>query len=87
MLKYDSLKCIVHTKTYQSQSSAKIWENTNKLLEDGFEGIKTGITDTAGPCLSAYYRGLVVVVLNSKSMNERWIEVKKLVRWIIRKGF
>ncbi len=29
------------------------WRNTNKLLKNGFEGIKTGITDTAGPCLAA----------------------------------
>lgn len=56
-------------------------ENTNKLLEDGFEGIKTGITETAGPCLAACYKDLIVVVLNSKSMGERWIEVKKLVKW------
>lgn len=65
----------------------KTWENTNRLLDDGFEGIKTGITDTAGPCLSACYKDLIIIVLNSKSMNERWIEVKKLVRWIIRKGY
>ena len=86
MLKYDYLKSIVHTKCFHAQNYAKTWENTNKLLEDGFEGIKTGITETAGPCLSAYYGGLVVVVLNSKTMNQRWIEVKKLVRWIVRKG-
>lgn len=29
------------------------WENTNALLKEGFSGIKTGITPTAGPCLSA----------------------------------
>jgi D-alanyl-D-alanine carboxypeptidase len=32
------------------------WENTNKLLDiQGFDGIKTGITPTAGPCLAARY--------------------------------
>lgn len=32
------------------------WKNTNKMLDQkGFLGIKTGITDTAGPCLSSYY--------------------------------
>ena len=61
-------------------------ENTNKLLEDGFDGIKTGITDTAGPCLAASYKDYIIVVLNSKSMNERWFEVKKLVKWIIKKS-
>lgn len=64
---------------------AKKWENTNKLLSDGFEGIKTGINEISGPCLSAYYKDYIIVVLNSKSMDERWIEVKKLVRWIIKR--
>ena len=32
------------------------WENTNKLLRrEGFIGLKTGITVTAGPCLAAAY--------------------------------
>jgi len=33
-----------------------VWKNTNKLLDKGFIGIKTGITDNAGPCLAAAYR-------------------------------
>jgi D-alanyl-D-alanine carboxypeptidase len=45
------------------------YDNTNKLLEDGFDGIKTGITETAGPCLAASYKDIIIVVLNSKSMN------------------
>ncbi len=33
------------------------WQNTNKLLEaPGFFGIKTGVTDTAGPCLCTAFR-------------------------------
>jgi D-alanyl-D-alanine carboxypeptidase len=44
------------------------WENTNHLLkETGYTGVKTGITPTAGPCLSASCRKddyhVVVVVL------------------------
>ncbi len=31
------------------------WENTNKLLSEGWSGIKTGITPNAGPCLAASY--------------------------------
>lgn len=80
------LRAIAQTKTYEVPRLHKKWDNTNKLLDDGFEGLKTGITDTAGPCLAANYKSLIVVVLSSKSMNERWIEVKKLVRWIVRKG-
>lgn len=33
------------------------WENTNKLLwKNGYTGLKTGITQTAGPCLAASFR-------------------------------
>ena len=83
--KYEYLKKIVLRKKYEVERYEKVWQNTNKLLDDGFEGIKTGITETAGPCLAAYYKDLVIVVLNSKSMNQRWIQVKKLVKWFIKK--
>lgn len=29
------------------------WKNTNKLLHDGWQGVKTGNTDAAGYCLMA----------------------------------
>lgn len=65
------------------------WENTNNLLKEGFDGIKTGITPTAGPCLSASIRkddfNVVVVVLSCCSMDSRWYEVPKLVTWGIKK--
>lgn len=32
-----------------------IWVNTNKLLDKGYNGVKTGVTDNAGPCLSSSY--------------------------------
>ena len=79
-MSYPLLRQIVKTTKYGS------FQNTNKLLEDGFDGIKTGITDTAGPCLAASYKDYIIVVLNSKSMNQRWIEVKKLVKWMIKKN-
>lgn len=34
----------------------KIWFNTNKLLTNGFCGIKTGITGSAGPCLANFIK-------------------------------
>ena len=67
------------------------WENTNKLLStvDGFIGCKTGITEAAGPCFcGGYERGndkYIVVVLCSKSMEQRWVEVPKIVDWAIKK--
>ena len=65
------------------------WENTNQLLKDGYSGIKTGITGSAGPCLSASIRkdgfNIVVVVLSCCSMDSRWFEVPKLINWGIKK--
>ena len=60
-----------------------VWENTNYLLKQGYTGIKTGVTPTAGPCLAASTRKdgyhVVVVVLSCCSMDSRWYEVPKLV--------
>lgn len=61
------------------------WENTNKLLlKKEWYGIKTGITDSAGPCLATcvmYFdkfsnkcRRYVIVTLSCKSMEARWDE-------------
>lgn len=64
------------------------WENTNKLLwKAGYNGLKTGITHTAGPCLAASYKSestsehYIIVVLNSRSMDHRWNEIHKLRSW------
>ena len=59
------------------------WANTNKLLDfDHCLGIKTGITPAAGPCMSAYFSDggfdAIIVILNTKSKNSRFQEVKKL---------
>ena len=67
--KYDILKKVAQTRVFNVDRFSKTWENTNRLLDDGFEGLKTGITDTAGPCLAATYKGLIIIVLSSKSMN------------------
>jgi D-alanyl-D-alanine carboxypeptidase (penicillin-binding protein 5/6) len=51
-----------------------VWYNTNKLLNlDGFIGVKTGATPSAGPCLSSVYRMgiseyIVIVVLKTSTM-------------------
>ena len=70
----------MNTKKYKG------WVNTNKLLWDGFHGIKTGINETAGACLAACYQNVLIVVMNCKSPEERWSEVKKLVRWVSAKS-
>lgn len=65
------------------------WENTNKLLSKGYDGIKTGITTNAGPCLAASIKQsgyhMVIVILGSKSMEKRWNEVPKLCEWALKK--
>ena len=40
---------------YSENEKTFTWRNTNKLLGKGFNGTKTGITPSAGPCLSASY--------------------------------
>lgn len=76
-----------HSTVYQGHVYE--WENTNILLKQGYTGIKTGITATAGPCLAAstMHSGyhVVVVVLSCCSMDSRWYEVPKLVSWGVKK--
>lgn len=88
---------IVNTKKYECRSRllpahAYEWENTNLMLWDQskcYYGIKTGVTVTAGPCLSVNYRSrcgafdFIIVVLNSKSREARFLEIPKLVDWAI----
>lgn len=65
------------------------WLNTHKLLWEGFSGIKTGITPHAGPCLASLYEknkmNFIVILLQSKSMEDRWTETKSLIKWAANK--
>jgi D-alanyl-D-alanine carboxypeptidase (penicillin-binding protein 5/6) len=66
-LKMPEFAKIVQTKCYtcyyklkepENKSSEEFvneWINTNKLLDKGFLGVKTGITNAAGACLSSLY--------------------------------
>ena len=70
-----------HLKIYR-------WNNTNKLLKKGWMGIKTGITDAAGPCLAAYIPilncNMIAIVLNCSSLDLRFIFIhKKMERMLI----
>jgi D-alanyl-D-alanine carboxypeptidase (penicillin-binding protein 5/6) len=55
------------------------------LGQRGINGIKTGITPTAGPCLctSISLDGieLIIVIISTKSMDIRWPETWKLANW------
>ncbi|CAD8047321.1 unnamed protein product [Paramecium sonneborni] len=78
-LKYELFQTVISCKEYVLKTPQKQyeWKNTNKLLEKGFFGIKTGITDSAGPCLASAYRSnemdyYIIVVLNCKNLNMRF---------------
>ena len=91
MMKSDLFRKVVSTQKYEwsNEDSTYIWENTNKLLSKGFIGVKTGITDTAGPWLAAWIDKelskckvrLIIVTLNWKSIIKRWKEVLKITNW------
>ena len=95
VLKDEIIRQIVSSKKYhceieQFEKSIRtsVWENTNKLLDEGWDGVKTGITTAAGPCLAASYTDClnnqyIVVLLCSNSMEQRWVEASKLVKWVI----
>lgn len=64
------------------------WVNTNRLLGiDGFSGVKTGITEAAGACLSSCFEKdgnfFIVVILQSKTMDARWEEAQMLIDWAV----
>jgi D-alanyl-D-alanine carboxypeptidase (penicillin-binding protein 5/6) len=66
------------------------WFNTNKLLAiPGYDGIKTGETNSAGSCLVASgrrgERHLFVVVLGSTGDTARFVDTRNLFRWAWRK--
>lgn len=48
-----------------------LWENTNRLLYKGYNGIKTGNTIPAGYCLASWYnneeKNLIIIVLGCNS--------------------
>jgi D-alanyl-D-alanine carboxypeptidase len=77
---------VINTKKYECHSKLLTghvyqWKNTNEMLWDSskcYYGVKTGVTYTAGPCLSVHYKSrcgvfdFVIVVLNSKTKEARF---------------
>jgi D-alanyl-D-alanine carboxypeptidase len=62
--------------------------NTNKLLGNGYIGVKTGITPNAGPCLATCFHSsddkrIAVIVLNCETMDQRYVECDGLTQWVI----
>ena len=91
-MKMELFRIIVACKFYritvknQSTTRSVVWENTNKLLRrDGFVGIKTGITVTAGPCLAAAYvfrdKTYISIILRAPKVSGRFKETRMLLHW------
>lgn len=70
-----------YSDEYKSEKEVKCWQNTNTLLGKGWEGVKTGITPTAGACLSSLRNGIFIVVLNCADADRRFSETEKLYNW------
>lgn len=77
---------------FESEAGSKFveypmtWYNSNKLLTvPGFKGVKTGITQTAGSCLSVWFENedckLITVVLGSRNIEYRWKDTWRLTLW------
>lgn len=70
--------------TYEAMERQVLLYNTNRLLHSlpGADGVKTGTTGAAGPCLIASAtreeQKLIAVVLNASN---RWGESAKLLEW------
>jgi len=51
----------------------------------GYNGVKTGITEAAGPCLSVSYQldsyHFILVLLNCYSTEARWEEAPLIIEW------
>ena len=99
MRQYPLFCDVVNTKEYSCKSRTDPthtykWENTNHLLWESskqYHGVKTGITPTAGPCLSSHFQSkcgsfdFILVVLNCKTREARFSEIQKLVEWACNK--
>ena len=67
---------------------AYFWENTNKLLSGkGYNGVKTGITPVAGPCLCSSYQTselwVIMVALCSRTTDLKWSETVRLTEYAV----
>ena len=86
------VETIVNTKIYtpniidqRGNKRILIWNNTNKLLNQGFFGVKTGNTPNAGPCLSLCVKEendvIFITLLGCRTSEHRWQEAIKLANW------
>ena len=91
-MKLAKFREIVCTKFYSVKKNTNgnkktyKWLNTHLMLgQRGINGIKTGITPNAGPCLCTSIMNnefeIIVVILCTKNVDIRWPETWKLANW------
>ena len=89
-VKHSLFRGIVNSRTYQYSTypdldervpTVKRWTNTNRLLWEGWEGIKTGCTPAAGNCLASLKEGVFIVVLNCQNDSSRFSDTEKIYAW------
>ena len=90
---YPGFRTRVATRTYRANvvtgsgtRRTAEWKNMNRLLgTEGYIGIKTGTTTSAGACLVSSSRRegveLILVVLNSNNRLGRYVDSRNLYRW------
>lgn len=77
----EEYSCDFFEDDLDSISETKLWNNTNKLLKKGWEGVKTGNTNSAGSCLASLKDGVLIVILNCCSLEARFTETEILFQW------
>ena len=95
-LKYDLIREIVSNKQYEctvvnryGEPTKYSWVNSNKLLNNYFKGVKTGVTPSAGPCLCGAFQfndfNVIACIMDSKNIDVRWKEMATLILWVLDK--
>jgi len=91
-MQFKKFRDVVSTKFYNIKKNTNgnrktyKWYNTHLMLgQRGINGVKTGITPNAGPCLCTSIWNedfeIVVVIIATKNMDIRWPETWKLANW------
>lgn len=93
-LKDKTIREIVNTQKYVAtildkakEAKEYVWENTNVLLQKGYDGVKTGTTVTAGACLvsslTKQEKTILCVILRSDTTDCRWSDAAQLTEYAL----
>lgn len=99
MAKSSLFRSIIKTTEYWCDVKAKsgqmrtmYWENTNKCLwkyPSICDGVKTGVTCSAGPCLTTSWRiedkHFIITILKCDSLELRYAESHRIFVWLAQK--